>query len=652
MGIRYTVMIITIILYLLWMLWIGLRTRKWIDGMDDYLVAGREIGTITLSVGLFSIIAAGTTYSGATGLGYTHGMAGAIWGLSWATAAMLCAIFFTPLIRATGGFTLPEWLGMSYGRNTQIITSFPQTIGSICSGAAQLIGSAFILSGLTGWSYFTAVMVSGIVVLIYTYLGGLWAVAYTELIQGIFCIASVIITLAYLMFSYGSFDFLIANLEPSYFTYPGKLGWGPPQGNWALLTTIGCIFGYIMIVIPNTYIWTKTASSRSNKAATRGFIIAASLCVLFLTWPIAMIGMYGKAIGIEVQNSQMIFGAVIKNLPIGLDSIVLIGVLSAIMSTASGAAMGAGASATRDLYQTFFKPKSTPAELTIPSKIITFICWLFIIVLAIMFEKIGTLQMLGLSFAYFSVTFPAFVASFYFPTVKKKTVFWSVFISLIITTIYVFSMVWTINNIHPMWIGCGVSLVLLIIIHLFNKQELKEDMLVDEHDCDKIFNLISKGRTQLVYLIDETFQEGKYVQSAVDRLIERGLVIRQNNKGMGYQIFSLTEKGNEKAIYVNDEEKTLVAEYGIDAHCVTLLQRMESLIKTEGNSISFQNTKAMNNLISNDLTIKDLKILILFMNSKGALQLTGLMRASFKMNSRTKEILSKYGDIELRREAL
>lgn len=401
-----------------------------------------------------------------------------------------------------------------------------------------------------------------------------------------------------------------------------------------------------MIVIPNTYIWTKTASSRSNKVASRGMIIALILCIFFLTWPMAMIGMYGKAAGIEVENSQMIFGTIIKTLPIGLDTIVLVGVLAAVMSTASGAALGAGASATRDLYQTLFRPTAKPSELTTPTRVITTICWVFIIALAILFEDIGTLQMLGLSFSYYSVSFPAFLASFYFPTVKKKTILWSVLISLIITTIYVFSMVWTINNIHPMWIGCGVSAVLLFVIHQFNKQDDKEEiMLVDENDCDKIFNLISKGRTQLVYLIDETFKEGKYVQSSVNRLIERGLVKRQGNRGMKYQIFSLTEKGIEKAVYLNDKEKSLVDEYGIDARCIHLLQKIELLTKTEGNSISFTNMKALNNLVDDEITFKDLKTIILFMNSKGALELTGLMRASFSMNSKTKDILSKYSDV-------
>lgn len=647
MTTRYIVMVIAIILFLLWMLWIGLRTRKWVSGMDDYLVAGREVGTIPLAVGLFSIIAAGTTFSGATGLGYMKGMGGAMWGLSWATAAMICAIFFTPMVRASGGFTLPEWLGMRYGRKTQIVISIPQTIGSILSGAAQIIGSAFILCGLTGWSYITAVIISGVIVLVYTYFGGLWAVVYTELIQGVFCVAAIVITLAFCVANYGGFDFLTNNLDASYFTYPGSLGWGPPEGNWALLTTIGCIFGYIMIVIPNTYIWTKTASSRSNKTATRGFVIAAVLCVLFLTWPIALIGMYGKAIGLELTNSQMVFGSIIQKLPIGLDAIVLIGVLAAIMSTASGAAIGAGASATRDLYQVLIKPNAKPEELTKPSKIITFICWLFIIVIAIACQKLGTLQMLGLSFAYFSIACPGFIASFYFPKVKKSTVLWSAVPSLVITTIYVLCFNWNAPPyfVHPMWVGFGCSLILLIVIHLFNRNEAEPVVPIEKADKTAILNLIAKGRTQMAYIMDATFKEGKYTQSVVNILIQEGLVAREKEHGMGYQIINATEKGQAMVMYENEYEKQLVEEYRISWDCLILLKNVEKLVKEKGNNLSLQNMNNLQAIIPDGMQMKNLKTAIMFMNCKSVIQLNGLMRATLSLNARSKEILNKYGNL-------
>lgn len=645
MTTRYIVMVVAIILFLAWMLWIGLHTRKWVSGMDDYLVAGREVGTIPLAVGLFSIIAAGTTFSGATGLGYTNGMGGAMWGLSWATAAMLCAIFFTALVRASGGFTLPEWLGMKYGRKTQIAVSIPQTIGSILSGAAQIIGSAFILCGLTGWSYTMAVVISGVIVLAYTYFGGLWAVVYTELIQGVFCVAAIVITLAFCMVHFGGFSFLEANLEASYFTYPGALGWGPPQGNWALLTTIGCIFGYIMIVIPNTYIWTKTASSRSNKTAIHGFVIAAILCVLFLTWPIALIGMYGKAAGLELENSQMVFGSIIQMLPIGLDAIVLIGILAAIMSTASGAAIGAGASATRDLYQAMIKPNAKPEEMTKASKFITFICWLFIIGIALACQDLGTLQMLGLSFAYFSIACPGFIASFYFPSVKKSTVFWSVIPSLIVTTIYVLFFNWNAPPyyVHPMWIGCGSSLLLLIVIHLFNRKESEPGMPVEKADKEEVLNLIAKGRTQMAYLMDATLREGKYVQSAVTELIGEGLVCRQKDRGMGYQIVNATQAGQARVRYVHPKEQELVEEYGISWECLVILKKAEALVKQRGNTLSLQNMENLQAILPDGMVLKNLKTAVMFMNCKGAVSLGGLMRATMRLNGTSKEILSKYG---------
>ena len=400
-----------------------------------------------------------------------------------------------------------------------------------------------------------------------------------------------------------------------------------------------------MIVIPNTYIWTKTASSRSNKTATRGFVIAAILCVIFLTWPIALIGMYGKATGLELANPQMVFGSIIQQLPIGLDAIVLIGILAAIMSTASGAAIGAGASATRDLYQALVKPNAKPEEMTKASKFITFLCWLFIIVIALACQKLGTLQMLGLSFAYFSIACPGFIASFYFPKVKKSTVFWSVIPSLVITTVYVLFFNWNAPPyfIHPMWIGCGTSLALLIVIHLFNRKEAEPKVPVGEGDKAEVLGLIAKGRTQMAYLMDATLKEGKYVQSAVTDLIDEGLVTRQKDRGMGYQLVSATPAGRARVSYVNGQEEKLVEEYGISWECLEILRKAELLVKQRGNSLSLQNMENLQAILPEGMVLKNLKTAIMFMNCKGALSLGGLMRATLSLNAKSKEILSKYG---------
>lgn len=640
------VMVITVVLYLGWMFQIGLKTKNWVKDMGDFLVAGREISFITLSLGLFSIIAAGTTYSGATGLGYSNGMSGAIWGLSWALAALIAGVFFAPLIRATGGYTLAEWLGMNYGLKSQVVIAIPQIIGSICSGAAQIIGSAFILCGLTGMSYLTAVLVSGIIVLVYTYMGGLWAVAYTEVIQGVFCILAIIITLGYLMLTHGGLPFLAANLPETFFSYPGKLGWGPPQGNWGLLTAVGCFYGYIMIVIPNTYIWTKTASSRSSKTASWSFWFAALLCVLFLTWPIAMIGMYGKAMGLQLSNPQMVFGAVIKTLPIGLDSIVLVGILSAIMSTASGAAMGAGASAVRDLYQAPFRPSSSAKDLIVPSKIITFICWVAIIVLAIAFEKVGTLQMLGLAFAYYSVTFPVFVASFYFRNVTKEASFWSCLIATIITTAYVISMKWQQPPyfIHPIWIGSGTSLLLLSIITILTKGRNKEKDIkaVDEKDYNAILDQITKGRNQMVYLIDFIGKEGKYTQNVVNKLVSDGLVNRKGKSGLAYQIYYATEEGMKRYKFESDHEKELIKKYGISFNDYKLIQKISDLTADKKNNITFEDVDALKSIEADtNISISSLKNHILFLQSKGFLEVKGIMRMNFKLNSNARNLLNE-----------
>lgn len=647
---RFAIMLAAIGLYLCTMLWIGIRTRKWVSDMGDFLVAGREISTVLLAFGLFSLVAAGTTFAGATGLGYTDGMAGGIWGLSWALAALIAGVVFAPICRATGGYTLAEWIGMRYGTASQAFIAIPQVLGAILSGAAQIVGSAFIICGLTGCSYTTAVLVSGVVVLVYTLLGGLWAVVYTEFVQTVFCIAAVVIPVAFLMHTYGGFDFLVSQLPQTYFYYPGSLGWGPPEGNWALLTGLGCFWGFFMIVIPNTYIWTQTASSRSTKTASWAFWLAAALCIIFMTWLIALIGMYGKAAGIEVANSQMIFGAVIKRLPLGLDALVLIGILSAIMSTASGAAIGASASALRDLYQAPFRPEATVGELIGPTRVLTVICWAIIIILAFALEKIGTLQALGLSFAYFSITLPVFIATFFFPSVKKEEVSIAVVLAFIITTTYVLSQQWLKPPyfVHPIWIGPVVCTFFLIAVKLLFKAvgyrpKEKAEAEPEENDVARVLDLILKGRNEMVYLIDALGREGKYVGRIVEKLIKEGLVEREGARGLKYQRLRVKDAAKARYRYVNNEEIELIDENRISWEDLLLLGKIVKATDEKGRAVSLEEKEAVEQLLGGtNKNLAQLKNTVLFLNSRGLLDLQGIFRLKFKANDEAKQLLRKY----------
>jgi len=382
---RYEIMLLFLAVYMGVMVFIGLKTNKWSSKASSYLVAGRGAGAITTAFALVAIIAAGTTFSGATGLGYTMGMPGAIWTFSWCFAVLLGAMFFVRLGRATGCYSIAEWAGVRFDDKVRYAMVVPQGIASILSGAAQIVGSAFILTGVIGCSYLTAVSISGIIVLVYAYLGGQWAVTLTSFLQVILCALAVIITVAWLAGSFGGWSTLVATLPPHFFTYPGKLGWGCFDGNWGLLTQLGLIVGFFLIVVPNTYVWTRTAATRTAKSAQRGYLLAAVLALILFAWLIAVVGMYAKSAGFQSLNPNAIYGVVLSSMPAGMTGFILVGILAAIMSTASMAIMGADVTFTRDIYQPLHKMASDK-QVTKWARLITVFCWIGVFTLSVLLE--------------------------------------------------------------------------------------------------------------------------------------------------------------------------------------------------------------------------------------------------------------------------
>jgi len=573
---RIGIMVVFVVIYLAALILIGLITKKWVKESSGYLVAGRGIGTLTMGVALVSIIAAGTTFSGATGLGFTVGMPGAIWSFSWAFSALLCAMFFARLSRATGCYSIAEWIGVRFGDRARYVLTIPQAIASILSGAAQIVGSAFIITGICGCSYMTAVIVSSIIVLVYSYMGGLWAVTMTEFLQVILLCFAVVLSVGWLMATYGGWSTLTGSLPAHFFHYPGKLGWGVFNGKWGLLTQIGLAVGFFLIVVPNTYIWTKTAATRSMKSAQRGFWVAAILAYVFVTWLIAMIGMYGKAIGLEPASPNAIYGLLVNKMPAILAALVFTGILSAIMSTASGAIMGAGVTITRDLYQPFAK-NATDAQVTRMSQIIVVLCWIIVFVLSLVFKAIGPLLALGLCFAYFAITLPPFLASFYFPSVKEPEVFWAVIVSFVVTTWYVLSKQWLQppHFFHPIWVGVAISFIVLVVVNFIRRavssgsEKSRRTIEVTDRDTE-VLALIAQGRNLPIYLIDELGVTAREVNESIERLLAASYVTRRGTRAMGYLTVDVTDAGRtylaskgytvqDKVGVLSDIDRTIIA---------------------------------------------------------------------------------------------
>ena len=191
------VVTVIVVAYLLFMLWVGWYSSKKITNNADFVVAGRRLGPFMMAGTL-----AATEIGGGSSLGVVqNGMGGYGLSASWYIITMGIAFvimsFIAPKVRNTEVKTVPEYFRRRYGKVTGLITSIITLLPLIGQTAGQFIASAVITSTMLGISYKTAVVITAIVVTVYSIMGGLWSVTMTDDIQVFLIVIGMIIAIPF-----------------------------------------------------------------------------------------------------------------------------------------------------------------------------------------------------------------------------------------------------------------------------------------------------------------------------------------------------------------------------------------------------------------------------------------------------------------------
>src|SRR5665647_1918966 len=182
------------------MILIGIHSARKIRSDGDYYVAGKRGNLWQITGSLLATILGSSAILGTTDLALTQGWA-ASWLLLSASAGLFLLVPVSMVVRRQGKYTLPQMIGDFYGIEAKMISSFIIAFAWIGIIAAQIIGSAKILTGFTGLDYSLAVWGSGAVFIFYTVIGGQISVLKTDLYQTAIIIFGILITALYVLFS-------------------------------------------------------------------------------------------------------------------------------------------------------------------------------------------------------------------------------------------------------------------------------------------------------------------------------------------------------------------------------------------------------------------------------------------------------------------
>jgi SSS family solute:Na+ symporter len=361
---------------------------------EDYFLAGRNVGWFVIGASIFASNIGSEHVVGLAGTGFESGAPMAHYELH-AWIVLLLGWLFLPFYIRSGAFTMPEFLEKRFdSRSRWFLSLFSLVAYVLTKVSVTIYAGGIVVSELIGIPFWYGAI--GIVIFtgIYTVIGGMKAVIYTETLQTIILIlGSVCITYLGLQ-EVGGWSQLretVIAVSPDHFNM-----WRPisdPDFPWTGLLFGGTIVG-IWYWCTDQYIVQRTLAANNIKIGRRGAIFGAYLKLL----PILIFLVPGIiAFALSIQNPEVFtidkadkaFPMLVKYLlPVGLKGLVAGGLMAALMSSLASVFNSCSTIFTIDIYQKL-KPNKSDKELLNTGRIAT----IFIVVLGIIWipimEKIG-----------------------------------------------------------------------------------------------------------------------------------------------------------------------------------------------------------------------------------------------------------------------
>ncbi len=210
--------LVIIAIYLLCMVAIGVVSRVKAGKVDDFFVAGRKGSSLLITGSLLATIVGGSATVGMAGLGFTRGLTGAWWLLVGSIGLAVLGLFFAEKVRSFGLYTLPEMVGKQYDNRLALAASILIIIAWLGITAAQIVAAGKILSVLGIGGPVLWMVIFTVVFMVYTMLGGQYAVIRTDTLQAVIIFVGIFGGLALLLSRLGGLGALSANLSPERFS--------------------------------------------------------------------------------------------------------------------------------------------------------------------------------------------------------------------------------------------------------------------------------------------------------------------------------------------------------------------------------------------------------------------------------------------------
>ena len=377
-----------IALYFVGVAWIGFRFSRRQNSTETYFVARRSIPHWAMGLSIFATIISSITFVAYPGAAYKENWNQLVPGFMAIGVLLVVGTTIISFFRHAVGMSAYEYFEKRFGYGARAYSALAFTAGHFSKMGFVLFTITTAICGMTGWDKYLVIVTVGFVTVFFTLIGGLEAVIWTEVLQGIVKLAGVVVVIGVLLaimpggpgaafhlaaakhkFSLGSFDFNLAQ-----------------NGNFWVMLLYGS-FWYLQKYAADQTLVQRYLVARNDRDALKGTALGAALCVpawtafmLVGTLLWAYYQLSGEVLPAHLLDDK---GKVIADrvfpfflttkIPSGLAGIFMAALMSAAMSTMSSDLNCLSAVGVEDYYRRL-RPRSTDREQLFVGKVIVALC--------------------------------------------------------------------------------------------------------------------------------------------------------------------------------------------------------------------------------------------------------------------------------------
>ena len=396
--------LLVFIVYMIAMLGVGVFFLKKNKNTEDYYVGGRSMSSWHVGLSVVATDVGGGFSIGLGGLGFTMGLSGSWMLFTGLLGAWLAAVILIPKLSALPEFkklfTFPQIFSIFYDKKTALLAGIISAIGYAGFTSSQLLAGAKLASStFADLSLTNALVIMGVIAVVYTVMGGLKAVIYTDTIQWALLLSGLVfigLPLGYV--SVGGYEKIREILPPEFLSLT-NIRW-QDMVNWGI--TIIPIWFVGMTLYQRIY------ACKSEKAAQKAWYIAG-----LFEWPVmalmgVLLGMFAR-VGAETgmfaylgyesaqgMDAEVGLPMLLRTiLPAGLMGLMMSAYFSAVLSTADSCLMASSGNLVTDIIG--YKGTDQKKFLRL-SQIITLGIGVFAVLLASVMQSVLELMLYSYAF--------------------------------------------------------------------------------------------------------------------------------------------------------------------------------------------------------------------------------------------------------------